>query len=138
MMMDDDGTGGPGAPGENWATSPLRPGENRRALPLAGLAGRGARIAPPGINQTGRLIYTAPGIWYNGEGRLQYLRPTWCGRADTSVAPGQIVEFAGCGSNATQVRQGPGVCLPLPPFPPTMRVLGNTRLILVQKPDSAL
>ena len=34
--------------------------------------------------------------------------------------------------------RGQGVCLPLLPFPLTMRVLGNTRLIAVRKPNSAL
>lgn len=33
---------------------------------------------------------------------------------------------------------GQGVCLPLLPFPLTMRALGNTRLIAVRKPNSAL
>ena len=32
--------------------------------------------------------------------------------------------------------RGQGVCLPLLPFPLTMRVLGNTRLIAVRKPNS--
>ena len=34
--------------------------------------------------------------------------------------------------------RGQGVCLPLLPFPLTMRVLGNTRLIFLRKPNSAL